>query len=139
MFAMRTVNNYINVSNRKNQELTDRHRDASSSTSKKHCFLSVRSDLSAVAQKSKTFIMRTDFTGTTAIANLARLTQTTNEAIVASNISTNLGFFMRYFELLPYFLKKQQAFEAVSVEYYMLHKHFKYGSYRQFRNTFFKK
>lgn len=125
-------------SNHNTNELTDWRRGESPSTLQNdfHCEF-VRGDQSAIAQKTNLFTMRTNSQGGNATASLLATINIPVIAQIAADITTKVGFVKQYFNYLPNYETKLEAFEAVNVEYYLLHKHFKYASFEDFRKTIF--
>lgn len=120
-------------------ELTDRRRGASPSIlqmrSHSEC---VCSDLSAVAQKTNQNVMQTHSESGNATASLLANINIPVIAQIAADISTKVGFVKQYFNYLPNYETALEAFQAVNVEYYLLHKHFKFASFQDFRKTIYK-
>lgn len=135
---VRTINFIKNGnSNHNTNELTARRKGESPSSNRDNHSLFVRSDLAAVAQKTNLFTMRTNNEGGNATASLLATINIPVIAQIAADITTKVGFVKQYFNYLPNYETKLEAFEAVSVEYYLLHKHFKFASFEDFRKTIF--
>lgn len=61
----------------------------------------------------------------------------TNLLEVNEDFKTDFGFCCRYFNVLPFFKNKEDAFLCVNVQYFKTYKEFKYTSYRQFKSMLF--
>lgn len=139
IFVVRTNFYLYEVSNYKYNELTDWRRGASPSTlqSDLHCEF-VRGDQSAVAQNKNIFTMRTNSQGNNPQATVMATVNVQQLVQKANDLATTAGFFLEYFNQLPYYKSKVNAFNAVSVMHYNYFGCFKYSSYSQFKNSIFK-
>ncbi|MCB0448466.1 MAG: hypothetical protein KDD03_13345, partial [Gelidibacter sp.] len=120
------------------QELTARRRGASPSTLQTVSqSMFVRSDLAAVAQISKQNIMRTNIAGGNATAPILATINVQEIVQKANDLNTTVGFVKEYFNQLPHYVSRINAFNAVSVMYYNYFGHFRYNSFQDFQKTIF--